>query len=90
MKQRASGCIPSLVSDIYDLVPGRQAALFRNNHNYFIIYSIIVYYLFMIYPSLATWYEAEAKCSQMAPNGHLVAITNSEIQQVVDAVITNR
>ncbi|XP_059350348.1 uncharacterized protein LOC130692880 isoform X2 [Daphnia carinata] len=35
-----------------------------------------------------TWHEAEEKCSQLAPNGHLVAITNSEIEQVVDTLIT--
>ena len=42
------------------------------------------------HPEPLTWHEAEAKCNQLAPNGHLVAITNSEIQQVVDALITNR
>lgn len=36
------------------------------------------------------WQEAEAKCNRLAPNGHLVAITNYGIQQVVDAVIANR
>ena len=37
-----------------------------------------------------SWHEAEAKCSQLAFNGHLVAITNVAIQQVVDTLITNR
>jgi hypothetical protein len=43
-----------------------------------------------LHPEPLTWHEAEAKCSQMAPNGHLVAITSPEIQKVVDAVITKR
>jgi len=37
-----------------------------------------------------TWHQAEMKCSQSSPGGHLVAVTNPTIQQVVDAVISNR
>lgn len=37
-----------------------------------------------------SWHEAEAKCNQLATNGHLVAITNAGIQQAVDAIIVNR
>lgn len=36
------------------------------------------------------WQEAELKCNQLAKDGHLVSITDSSIQKVVDAVVTNR
>jgi hypothetical protein len=36
------------------------------------------------------WQEAEMKCNQLAKDGHLVSITDSSIQKVVDAVVTSR
>lgn len=41
-------------------------------------------------PEPMTWEEAEISCGQVAPGGHLVAVTHPVIQQVVEAVITNR
>ena len=41
-------------------------------------------------PEHLTWQEAEMRCRQAAPGGHLVAVTDASIQQVVDAVISNR
>lgn len=41
-------------------------------------------------PESLSWHEAELKCNQLATNGHLVSISDDSIQQVVDAVVTNR